>query len=625
VVRQSGSGFRVSSSGAERTHAPRPRNAERGTRNPTRRNRFATYFTTRGWVHALLLLSIWMFLFPFFWMLATSVKTDEELTESRVLPEFVRFQPSSPYVRAAADPVKPADVSKARWDELLPRLTSIASAAVDTYQSSHPPQRSVAAFDEPGHRAAATKQLVNASVGRINRRLWTGADQPLFDEFRASITDAAIATALGDSLSRIELFGFQLRTLDLHIFNLTDGAGFASTWRVESGNAKLFANAESTLLSYHFDSSSNAPVVLRYDFQLPAGVRPADLHKLMLSTSADNSWHRVDLTLDAAGEHWRSAEPTYLAQNRTQGLIFQPPTFDDELMRAKTWVTMKRASVVAPGSRVAGGDPASPPREEATQASQLQMQAGIPATLRVILSPSSTLRANFGKALRNYGRAFNAVPFWRYIGNSVILVVLCTLGSLFSASFVAYAFARLHWPGRSVAFMILLSTMMLPHQVTMIPGFMVWRFLHWYNTLNPLWVPTFFGSAFFIFLMVQHMRTIPRELEEAARLDGLNAMQSWYYVILPNLKPTLAAISILSFMGAWNEFMGPLIYLRDQTKFPLSLGLYGLGLLRTDAGADYSWTVVMAGNILMTMPVIIVFFLFQRYFVQGMTMTGMKG
>ena len=125
--------------------------------------------------------------------------------------------------------------------------------------------------------------------------------------------------------------------------------------------------------------------------------------------------------------------------------------------------------------------------------------------------------------------------------------------------------------------------------------------------------------------MTQHMRTIPTDLEEAARLDGLNAVQSWYYIILPNVTPTLAAIAILAFMGSWNEFMGPLIYLRDQTRFPLSLGLYGLGLLRTLPGTDYSWTVVMAGNILMTLPVICVFFLFQRYFVQGMTLTGMKG
>jgi ABC-type glycerol-3-phosphate transport system permease component len=245
--------------------------------------------------------------------------------------------------------------------------------------------------------------------------------------------------------------------------------------------------------------------------------------------------------------------------------------------------------------------------------------------LRVTLSPSSTLRANWGKIFRNYDRAFKSVPFWRYITNSLLLVALVTVGSLFSASFVAYAFARLNWPGRSIAFLLLLATMMLPSQVTMIPGFIIWKSLHWYNTLNTLWVPAFFGSAFFIFLMTQHMRTIPKELEEAARLDGLNAVQSWYYIILPNVTPTLAAIAILSFIGAWNEFMAPLIYLRDQTRFPLSLGLYGLGLLNKTQTADYSWSVIMAGNMLMTFPVILVFFLFQRYFVQGMTLTGMKG
>jgi len=246
------------------------------------------------------------------------------------------------------------------------------------------------------------------------------------------------------------------------------------------------------------------------------------------------------------------------------------------------------------------------------------------ATLRIILTPSSTPRAIWGKVVRNYLRAFDAIPFWTYLTNSLLLVTLTTLGSCFSASFVAYAFARLHWPGRSVAFLLLLATMMLPPQVTMIPGFLIWRGLHWYNTLNPLWVPSFFGTAFFIFLMTQHMRTIPKELEEAARLDGLSAVQSWYYILLPNVKPTLAAIAILSFMNAWNEFLQPLIYLRDQSKFPLALGLYGLKVDQLNPLTP-DWTLILAGDVLMTLPVILVFFLFQRYFVQGMTMTGMKG
>src|SRR5205085_1263861 len=123
------------------------------------------------------------------------------------------------------------------------------------------------------------------------------------------------------------------------------------------------------------------------------------------------------------------------------------------------------------------------------------------AILRIILTPSSTAQAIFGKLTRNYVRAFYAAPFWRYVLNSLILVVLATLGAVFSSAFVAYGFARLNWPGRSIALLLLISTMMLPEQVTMIPSFMIWRKIGWYNTLNPIWVPAWFGVAFFLFLM----------------------------------------------------------------------------------------------------------------------------
>ena len=232
--------------------------------------------------------------------------------------------------------------------------------------------------------------------------------------------------------------------------------------------------------------------------------------------------------------------------NAPGSIPFQPPTFEDDTYKPKLWI----------------------PLREAKEAYVDSSNAGKHATLRLILSPSSTLRAIYAKVIRNYSRAFYSVPFWTYVANSLILVVLTTIGTLFSSTFVAYAFARLHWPGRSVAFVLLLSTMMLPGQVTMIPSFMIWRALGWYNTLNPLWVPAWLGGAFFIFLMVQHMKTIPRELEEAARIDGLNAVQTWWYIIVPLVKPAAAAIAIMTFMGAWNEFMGPLIYLRDQSRFP---------------------------------------------------------
>jgi ABC-type glycerol-3-phosphate transport system permease component len=296
------------------------------------------------------------------------------------------------------------------------------------------------------------------------------------------------------------------------------------------------------------------------------------------------------------GVHWVTTRSTPLAQNRAISLILQPPGFEEQTLQPKTWVPLRRAG-------------AAPQANAARQ-----------ATLRVTITPVTTPRAIWAKATRNYVRAFHAVPFWRYVGNSLLLVGLTTLGTLFSSTFVAYAFARLRWPGRSAAMLLLLSTMMLPAQVTMVPSFLIWRTLGWYNTLNPLWVPSFLGVAFFIFLMTQHMKTIPRELEESARVDGLNAVQTWYYIILPQVKPAAAAVAVMTFMWSWNEFLSPLIYLRDQTRFPLSLGLF---TMRLENFGD--WSLIMAGNVLMTLPVIVLFFLCQRYFIQGMTMSGMKG
>jgi ABC-type glycerol-3-phosphate transport system permease component len=164
--------------------------------------------------------------------------------------------------------------------------------------------------------------------------------------------------------------------------------------------------------------------------------------------------------------------------------------------------------------------------------------------------------------------------------------------------------------------------MMLPAQVTMIPVFLIFRSMGWYNTLMPLWVPAFFagaGGAFFIFLLRQFMKAVPRELEEAALIDGCTWFGIYWRIMLPLLRPALAAVAIFTFMGVWNEFMGPLIYLSDQRLYPLSLGLFNF---RSQFGSDYG--MLMAASTAITLPVIAVFFLAQRYFIQGVTLTGLK-
>ncbi len=541
----------------------------------------------RGWVHVLLLTLVAGCLYPLAWMFLASVKTDEELRQGNALPSLPVFRVHSPYVRPSLAVIRPDEVRAVRFSAALPALRELTTSAV----ASALPARVPPFVDPDVWAASSSSALLNRAVSQLPRQAWDDTDEVLAAQYRVLLTPDAVSNAVSDQLSRFELSNLALASTDGQLFSLASGADPA-TWRVESGNASLVPSGDALRLDYQFGSTDDPPVVLVHDFALPDDVQASDIHKLVLSIRPDDSWHRIDASLEVGGVRWKSARPTYLAQNRPQSVAFQPPGFDDKTTRPRTWVPLRI-------------DGASDRRRNARFA--------------LTLSPTSQGQAVFAKVQRNYLRAFDSVPFLQYMGNSLLLVGLTTAGSLFSSAFVAYAFARLEWPGRTTALVLLLSTMMIPPQVTMVPSFVVWERLGWYNTLNPMWVPAWFGSAFFIFLMIQHMKTIPRELEEAAKIDGLGVVQTWWYVIVPQLKPTLAAVGVLSFLGAWNEFMGPLIYLRDQTKFPLSLGLLGM---RIDHGAD--WSMLMAANMLMTVPSVVVFFCFQRYFVEGITVTGMK-
>ena len=579
-----------------------------------RRSRVTTYFISTGWLHLTLLAMAVIFLFPFAWMVGMSLKTDEEATSTSFFPSVPHFRQSSPYVRPAEEIFKPADVSASDWKTLLPQITRQVRAVVD----KAPLPASAADVDTDHLRAAATQTLTSRAIERIDKTFWTRDPATVAAATVAAIGEDEPASVVNDQLAQLKLFSLQVRSLDGQLFTSdldtswhgrlardsqkdTGGAPvpqnkdtFICQWSVEAGDAHLIPSGNADVIQYHFNSASDAPVVLRAEFPFPIAFD--DLHRIILALQGDDSWHRIDAELTLNGQRWTSDMSYYVAQFRGASIFFQPPGRLESLYAPRTWIPLKLVS---------------------NDASKTNPNI---ATLRLTLRPSSTVAAIYGKVQRNYVRAFRAVPFWLYVRNSVILVVMQLMGALFSSAFVAYAFARLNWPGRSIAFGVLLSTMMLPSQITMIPGFLIWKSLGFYNTLTPLWFGAWLGNAFFIFLMTQHMKTIPKELDEAARIDGLNAVQTWWYIIVPQVKPTLAAIAIMTFMGAWNEFMGPLIMLRDQGKFPLSLGLFGMKL---DATAD--WTMLMAGNIIMILPVVVIFFCFQRYFIEGVTVTGVKG
>ncbi len=221
---------------------------------------------------------------------------------------------------------------------------------------------------------------------------------------------------------------------------------------------------------------------------------------------------------------------------------------------------------------------------------------------------------------RNYSEVFYYAPMHRYFLNTFILVAPAVFGAIFTSSLAAYAFARLRAPGRNVIFMVLLSTLMVPAFVTMIPTYILFAELGWVGGFKPLTVPYLAGSAFFVFLLRQFFLTIPRELEDAAFMDGAGRLRIYTHVVLPLAKPVLATVTIFAFMGSWNEYMGPLIYLSNKDQYVLSLGLQVFTQVNRQ-----EWGLLMAASTMMVAPVILMFFLAQKHFVQGITMSGIKG
>jgi multiple sugar transport system permease protein len=220
----------------------------------------------------------------------------------------------------------------------------------------------------------------------------------------------------------------------------------------------------------------------------------------------------------------------------------------------------------------------------------------------------------------NYPQALTYIPFFLYLRNTLYIAVFNVIGTLISCSLAAYGFARIRWPGRNVFFFILIATLMIPYQVTLIPTFLIFRQIGWIGSFNALTWPSLTGSAFFIFLLRQFYLTIPQELSSAAKIDGASEFQIYWRIILPLSKPALASVALFTFNANWNDLLGPLIFLNDESHYTLALGLYGfLSRVRTE------WGMLMAASTVMVVPIIVLFFLTQRTFIQGITLTGMKG
>lgn len=219
----------------------------------------------------------------------------------------------------------------------------------------------------------------------------------------------------------------------------------------------------------------------------------------------------------------------------------------------------------------------------------------------------------------NYVKAVTAIPFFLYLWNTFVITAFNVIGKVISITLVAFAFARLRWWGRDFMFMVMLATMMLPPHITLIPQFIMFKWWGWIDTFLPLIVPAFFGGPYLTFLVRQYLLAIPRELDDAARIDGCNDLGLYWRIIMPLSKPAILIVVIFVFNGVWNEFLLALIYLQSSELYTLALGL------RMFQGeSSTSWNLLMAASLLSMLPVIILFFATQRYFIQGVVFTGVK-
>lgn len=222
---------------------------------------------------------------------------------------------------------------------------------------------------------------------------------------------------------------------------------------------------------------------------------------------------------------------------------------------------------------------------------------------------------------KNYYEAFTVLPFGKYFLNTTTILLLSMVGTLVTSAMAAYSFSRVRWKGRDMVFKILMTSMMLPGAVTLIPTFIGWKTLGFYNTFVPLIVPAYLGGGMFnIFLLRQFYLTIPLELDEAAYVDGASNFRIFLQIVVPLSRSALIVVAVFAFMFYWNDFFGPLIYLEDSSKYTLALGLQ-----QFQGSYTNQWHLLMAASTVVILPAIIVFLLGQKYFIEGIALTGLKG
>jgi len=547
-------------------------------------------------IYGLLVVGSAIFSLPFVWMVATSVKVDRELFTPKlhIFPMAPLPATTSPYLDLREFRDLSGPKIKASLDILREHLSMTGALASPT-----------------GQLANASEAAALGIYARLRRTrpaaFWESSD--LAANLRREVTPESAAEGMRPALRELGLGTMRFASLDgQEVLSPRDvPAKERFQIAIPGGETKArFTDPTDALFpgaTLHYEFSGGDRIILWQKISVPFD--PARFSSATLAIQPDDSWHRLTAYFRVGNQWFEAQQPFYLAftGNSTTDLTWRIPSASDTSGEVKTWTQLRPIKV--------------PPRSIAGLAGTDETKIDI----FLVIDQSSAASAWLGKLMRNYRLTFSALPFWRYFCTSIFVVALNILFAMFSCSLAAYAFSRLAWPGRDTLFAVLLATMMVPAQVTMIPQFMIFKSLGWYNTLTPLWITALFANAFYVFLMRQFMKSIPRELEEAAKIDGCGFWRLYFDVVLPLVKPALATIAIFTFLASWNDFMTPLIYLNDERLYTLSLGLFSF---KVGVGSTGDQALLMAASFLTLMPVILLFFFAQRYFIQGVTITGMK-
>ncbi len=351
-----------------------------------------------------------------------------------------------------------------------------------------------------------------------------------------------------------------------------------------------------------FDPDATAPVAVTVNYHLQAntqaGLRPARIAGNGVGHEDDGQVYVV--VIDAEGYMSKiSVDQTDLRK-----------TYDQTIKDTEASFGETETLTVLPGLLTKS----LIPWDDRTELAHVQVEQRA-ATVGDLQEKISLRWGNFAKAID----AMKMFP--TYLKNTLVLCVLTVIGTVCSSTLVAYGFSRIEWPGRDKVFLVVMATMMIPFPVVMVPLFTMFRDLGWIGTLKPLWVPTFFAGAFNVFLLRQFFRTIPKDLSESAKIDGCSEIRIFWQIILPLARPAITVVALFQFMGTWNDFLGPLIYLTDQNDFTLALGLQ---FFQSKSGGT-QWHYLMAASTLVVLPVIALFFLAQKTFIEGISMSGLKG